>query len=173
MVTFSNWLAFQGMINMPIPSTRWLPTPNGSHNHCAYITVLIWILCSLSKWRLSFFLNDCIAPLKYVFLMYILIFTSNHIPLRSRCPINISALNSLITLGHNKFLKPTLILIVRVKVGHLNFEPMLNSRKNLMWVIQFVLKLIFNVLDGILHEDLGEGMGSWTHSNSSLTKNTV
>lgn len=34
----------------------------------------------------------------------------------------------------------------------------------------FVSQLIFNVLVGIRHEDLGEDPVSWTHVNSTLTR---
>ena len=35
------------------------------------------------------------------------------------------ALNSPITMGYNFFLKPTLILMMRASVFHVNFQPML------------------------------------------------
>ena len=31
-----------------------------------------------------------------------------------------------ITVGHSNFLEPTLILIMRINVGHINFQPTLN-----------------------------------------------
>ena len=33
----------------------------------------------------------------------------------------------------------------------------------ILFCATFVLKLIFNVLVGSLHEELGEDLGSWTH----------
>ena len=80
-----------------------------------------------------------------------------------------------IIMGHNNPLEPTLILKMRIKVGHINFQfTLIFSRKlawaTSMWVINlfcamFVLQLIFNVLDGSLLEDLEKDLDFWNHIN--------
>ena len=93
----------------------------------------------------------------------------------------ICTLNSPIILGQNKFVDPTLILIMRINVQPtLNFEEKVSAGhitclicRKLMWVIlscaSYVLYLAFNVLDESVDKDLGEGTGSWTHINLTLT----
>ena len=73
-----------------------------------------------------------------------------------------STLNGPITMGHGDFLKPMLFLIMRISVGYINFQSMLNSSRNLatikfprklmqeiiLFCATFVLQIILNVLVG-------------------------
>ena len=76
-------------------------------------------------------------------------------------------------MGHNNFLEPTLILTLRINVGHIIFQPMLTFQEKIsvghsnyfprkfMWAIiifgaTFVLQVIFNALVESLNEDLGK-----------------
>ena len=58
--------------------------------------------------------------------IHVLALTKECAPRRSRCIIK-NTLNNPITVGHNNFVEPTLILITRISVGHINFEPTLNQ----------------------------------------------
>lgn len=44
-----------------------------------------------------------------------------------------STVNSPITVGHSNFQMPTLNFIMRNNAGHINFQPMLNFSKKLVW----------------------------------------
>ena len=56
-------------------------------------------------------------------------------------------------------------------MGHINYF----SRKSIWAIIQFlccykvIVLFLCKALVGSLHEDLGEDLGSWTPSNSTLT----